>query len=297
MSKQHSQQWSGGTALHAMAFALVTGAMLTGCTNPGAVTTLAVRPNSRAVPASVKRDSSTWSRDRMLRALAEHGGTSHQARATTSNARVGALFHHDADGDHFCTASVVHSPAGNLLITAAHCVHGGRGGSYSSDLVFVPDYRNGSTPDGQWPVTGIVVDQRWITSSDPDRDVAFVTVGEVGGKNIESVLGGNALGIGMGFSNIVKITGYPSAAGAPISCLNRTTQQSRNQTRIACTGFPGGTSGSPWLTSFDPATRTGTVIGVIGGYQRGGDSPDVSYSPYFGSDVQDLYNLAVHQDQ
>jgi hypothetical protein len=35
------------------------------------------------------------------------------------------------------------------------------------------------------------------------------------------------------------------------------------------------------------------VVGVIGGYQLGGDTDDVSYSPYFGDDVQHLYQLAV----
>jgi hypothetical protein len=35
------------------------------------------------------------------------------------------------------------------------------------------------------------------------------------------------------------------------------------------------------------------VVGVIGGYQQGGDSDDVSYSPYFGPDVQQLYQQAV----
>jgi hypothetical protein len=44
--------------------------------------------------------------------------------------RVGALFEHDASGDHFCTASVVASPGQDLLITAAHCINGGRGGGY-----------------------------------------------------------------------------------------------------------------------------------------------------------------------
>jgi V8-like Glu-specific endopeptidase len=248
-----------------------------------------------AVSVAVSTSPRAWSMERLQKALSKHGGTSHTAKPTTSNARVGALFTQSADGDHFCTASVVHSAAKDLLVTAAHCVHGGKGGSYGSDLVFVPGYRNGSAPQGQWPVTRIVVDQRWISSSDPDLDVAFVTVGEVGGKNIEDVLGGNTLGIDKGFGKVVQITGYPSTASTPISCFNRTTQQSPKQMKIACTGFPGGTSGSPWLAGFDRATRTGTVIGVIGGYQQGGDTADVSYSPYFDDDVQALYDQAVSQ--
>jgi V8-like Glu-specific endopeptidase len=246
-----------------------------------------------AVVHAVSGSPRSWNRERLEQALSQHGGTSHPARATESNARVGAIFKQDVSGSHFCTASVVHSSGRDLLVTAAHCVHGGKGGGYSSDLVFVPDYRDGDAPEGEWPITGTVVDQRWIDSSDPDLDVAFITVGKIGGRDIEDVLGGNVLGVDKGFDRIVQITGYPADASAPISCLNRTTQQSQYQMRIACTGYPGGTSGSPWLTGFSRATRTGTVIGVIGGYQQGGDTPDVSYSVYFDADVRNLYDRAV----
>jgi hypothetical protein len=35
------------------------------------------------------------------------------------------------------------------------------------------------------------------------------------------------------------------------------------------------------------------VIGVIGGYEQGGDTPSVSYSARFGQAVRNLYNTAV----
>jgi len=44
-----------------------------------------------------------WTRDRLRAALAEHGGTTHTARATALDGLVGAVFTHGADGDHFCT--------------------------------------------------------------------------------------------------------------------------------------------------------------------------------------------------
>lgn len=287
----------------ALAAALALTAATAACGSPGTASgggtrspTADVTPpgsaSSTPVTAQVTSAPSPWSSERLQRALAQHGGTSHAARATGSNARVGAIFNQDVSGDHFCTASVVQSAGKNLLVTAAHCVHGGKGGGYKSDLVFVPEYRDGAAPQGEWPVTGITVDQRWIDATDPDLDVAFVTVGAVGGKQIEDVLGGNRLGVNPGFGRVVQITGYPSTASAPISCFNTTTQQSQYQMRIDCTGYPGGTSGSPWLTAFDKQTRTGTVIGVIGGYQQGGSTEDISYSCYFDTDVQNLYTRA-----
>ncbi|HXF20282.1 MAG TPA: hypothetical protein VN597_07475 [Streptosporangiaceae bacterium] len=41
------------------------------------------------------------------------------------------------------------------------------------------------------------------------------------------------------------------------------------------------------------ATGLGTVIGVIGGYQQGGNTPSVSYSAGFGRAVRTLYEAAV----
>lgn len=237
-----------------------------------------------------------WSAERLRNAggMARRTmGTGYTPRPTVRNARIGALFNHDAGGDHFCTASVVQSPGKDLVVTAAHCIHGGRGGTYKSDIVFVPSYRDGIAPRGEWNVERLVVDQRWIDSSDPDLDVGFVVLQPLDGRHIEDVLGANRLGDVSGAGRKVKLTGYPSNGSEPISCYNVTTRQSAHQLRIACTGFPGGTSGSPWLTGVDPVTRTGTIVGVIGGYQAGGNTPDVSYSPVFGPDVHDLYRKAA----
>ncbi len=43
------------------------------------------------------------------------------------------------------------------------------------------------------------------------------------------------------------------------------------------------------------ATGDAAVIGVIGGYQRGGDQADVSYAAAFGQNVQALCAVAVSQ--
>jgi hypothetical protein len=46
------------------------------------------------------------------------------------------------------------------------------------------------------------------------------------------------------------------------------------------------------LANIDQQTGRGTVVGVIGGYETGGDTPDVSYSVYFGGEVADLFSQA-----
>ncbi|GAA3777713.1 trypsin-like peptidase domain-containing protein [Streptomyces coacervatus] len=223
-------------------------------------------------------------------------GTAYTPRRTEENARIGTVFEKDDHGAHFCTASVVQSRGRNMLITAAHCAFDADAGKPVDDLVFAPAYRNGDEPTGLWKVNKVVVDDRWAKSQDEDLDVAFLTVDPKDGKNIQNVLGGNRLGTDRGFDNEVKITGYPTSRDTPISCQNHTTRFSDYQLRIQCTDFEDGTSGSPWLTDYDPKSHTGTVIGVLGGYEGGGDEDDVSYAAYFDNDIANLYQRAQDED-
>jgi hypothetical protein len=75
----------------------------------------------------------------------------------------------------------------------------------------------------------------------------------------------------------------------PLTCTNSISSFSSTQLEIGCTGLTGGTSGSPWVTGGIP----GTVIGVIGGYEKGGVTPDISYSVAFGPSVEILYQEAA----
>jgi V8-like Glu-specific endopeptidase len=246
-----------------------------------------------------------WTRDRLLNAQpwrrwalprlpdGSPGATPTAHAPVLEAPRVGALFEHSANGNHFCTASVVASPGHDLLITAAHCIHGGKGGGYHQDIVFIPGYRDGATPYGVWTPRKLLVDPQWAASSDPDYDVGFVVLQSDNGQNIEDVLGANNIGFDAGFSNLVRVTGYPSSANAPVTCKNWTSMQSQTQLRFECGGFFGGTSGSPWVANFDPLTRTGEIVGVIGGYQQGGDTDAISYSVYLNNAIRSLYEQAV----
>jgi V8-like Glu-specific endopeptidase len=239
-----------------------------------------------------------WSRSRLLaarplRGLGYRPGKPANAHPARLAPRVGALFEHDASGNHFCTASVVASPGRDLLITAAHCLSGGKDGGYRQDIVFIPGYRDGQAPFGMWTPARLVVAPQWMSSSDPDYDVGFVVLKPRDGSNIENVLGANRLAFDTGYRHLVRVTGYPASTDVPISCINWTSRQSAAQLRFDCGGFTGGTSGSPWVTRFDPQTLTGTIVGVIGGYQAGGDTPAISYSSYLGDAVQRLYRQAV----
>ncbi len=245
---------------------------------------------------------SFWNRSRLLGALPLRSGRyrtepvlgqSADAEQGLLSLRVGALFVRNGSSDHFCTASVVDSPGRDLLVTAAHCINGGSGSGYRTDIVFVPDYRDGQAPYGIWTPRLLLVAPQWIKDSDPSLDVGFVVLEPHDGKNLEDILGANRLAFNAGYRNLVRVTGYPSSGDAPITCRNWTSRLSLTQLQFQCGGFTGGTSGSPWVTNFDPVTRTGTIVGVLGGYQQGGDTPTISYSPYLSQGIEHLYQQAI----
>jgi V8-like Glu-specific endopeptidase len=206
---------------------------------------------------------------------------------------VGALFSLQPDGklgSHFCTASVIDSPGANLLLTAAHCVTG----RAVSEMAFVPDYGDGKVPYGIWTVRQVIVDSKWQASADPDDDFAFLVVSQHGTTSgIEDLTGGELLGVSQSPDQRVEVAGYPDSHDAPITCANAATAFSPTQLEFDCNGFTDGTSGSPLLA---PAARPGgmaTVIGVIGGYEQGGDTASVSYAARFGSRIEALYQTAM----
>ncbi|MGD3109149.1 trypsin-like serine peptidase [Streptomyces sp. YGL11-2] len=206
---------------------------------------------------------------------------------------IGALFSPGDDGSpaHYCTASVVDAPAGNLVVTAAHCVYDG---GFRTRLVFAPGLHDGIAPYGLWVATRVDVDPRWISDRDPDRDVAFVQVRRHGRSDarIEDVTGAERIRFGAPPGRPTQLTGYPGDNDTPLTCRHTADAQGPGQLRFPCPGFPTGTSGGPMLTDLDPETGTGSLIGVIGGLDEGGDDA-TSYSSRFGDAVAALYHRAA----
>jgi V8-like Glu-specific endopeptidase len=253
------------------------------------VTALAVGAVVTLTPANGAASDIATGFVRAVRHLAE---PSRAGQAFAGTPAVGALFTTSAGqlGQHFCTASVVDSPAGDLLITAAHCVTG-----TSGTVEFVPGYDRGNQPYGVWTVTKVYVDRAWTSSSSDDDDFAFLRVSQPGSSvPVENVTGAERLATGSPASRqMVQVIGYPNATNQPITCQNRLRQPMAGQLEFDCDSYTNGTSGGPFLSDVDQATGQGLVIGVIGGYQQGGDTPQVSYSAVLGANAAALYEQAV----
>ncbi|MFT3766991.1 MAG: hypothetical protein QM820_15955 [Minicystis sp.] len=198
------------------------------------------------------------------------------------------LFHGES-----CSASAfVVGP--NLVMTAAHNLYGEDPDDHrlywSSNLSFIPAYRDGSCPYGVRPLTQQIVLQKWLdTNGDSDWDVGF---GIVAG-----------LGATVGYMGLV-FDQSPAQSGASWTALGYPDDAPFDGTRMwQSTGsFTGddpdgtlakgmdsgigveGSSGGPWL------------LGLGGGWYANGlnsyghdDRPGIQYSPYFGAEVWSTY--------
>ncbi len=201
-------------------------------------------------------------------------------RVTTPGVNVGPLFGPSMTGAHFCTASVVDSPTGNILVTAAHCASGAAAG-----LVFAPGYVNSKAPSGTWIVTAAYVDRAWKTSQDPSADYAFLTVipssTNATAAAVQQVVGAAKVTLQPVPGQRVTVTGYAhGVGGSPLSCT-RKVRYTESEPTFDCSGFVDGTSGSPWTSSAANTPVGSTVTGVIGGLNQGGCTADISYSAPF----------------
>jgi hypothetical protein len=197
--------------------------------------------------------------------------------------RVGAVFL-GSDSVHTCSGAVLDSLAGNLIITAAHCLDA------SLDATFAPGYRGG-VPGDFWHIDAVYLDPRWVRSQDPAADFAIARVSHGGAPTTETLEhragGGFVLGAAPGPDVPITVTGYPLGdGGGQVSCSGPTSRPDRGFPALRCPGLVDGTSGSPWVSAAE-------VRGVVGGLQGGGCSgSDLSYSSPFDVQIQVLFQRA-----
>jgi V8-like Glu-specific endopeptidase len=242
-------------------------------------------------PAAQQATRAFWTPSRLATATPEQGIKSNTtpgpppgtptATKFSGVPTVGALFFTTGTRKHFCTASVVNSPTANLILTAAHCVYSG---TYASNIEYVPQYHGGLQPYGAWAVQGITVATGWQQSHDPDLDFAFLSVAPPPGSHrpIQSVTGGLWLGPDRGYSHPIEVIGYNDTDNKPVGCATSSFEFNADQMEFYCQDYWSGTSGGPWILGYNPRTGAGTVFGVIGGYEQGGNYKWASYSAYFG---------------
>jgi Trypsin len=211
----------------------------------------------------------------------------------------------NGSGSPFCSGSVVRSPGGDIVVTAAHCVYAG--GSYTAGLSVVPGATGGDRPFGAWHVDRIWVDPHYTGGHDERYDYAFLRVSRSDGRRIQDATGADTLRVGQPFHlRDVTTTGYPDSGdpgGRQLTCRLQTYRSATHPhyREMHCGGYTAGVSGSPWVL-LAPGARTGDLVGVIGGFNGGGPPDDdphvdaISYSPYFDDATRTLLDRAESGD-
>jgi Trypsin-like peptidase domain len=190
--------------------------------------------------------------------------------------RVGAVFL-GAGTLHTCSGAVLDSPAGDLVLTAAHCLAQG------VPTTFVPAFKNEAAADDVWKIDTVYLDPRWVATQDPMADYAIARVSHDGGGSIEAQAGaGLTLGVAPTAGTPVTVTGYPvGEGGTPLSCQAATSMTPGGYPTLRCGGLVDGTSGGPWISG-------STVTGVVGGLNGGGCYENISYTSPFDADTARL---------
>ncbi|MDI2125241.1 trypsin-like serine peptidase [Yinghuangia seranimata] len=211
----------------------------------------------------------------------------------------GKLFFHVPGGrDGTCSAAAVNSASRRLLATAGHCVHGGKGGQWMENTMFVAGYRGGTAlnftaafPAYQsrtftaWIQEGSQV--KYTTERAFTHDVAFITtMNGFDGRRIVDKYGG--YGIRTGPYPIsptsVRLLGYPDAfdkGGVEQECVSDV-RLDKARIAVDC-GMGPGSSGGPWVWKFP---NVGWIVGVT---STGAIRPAIEQSARFGSDVWTMF--------
>ncbi len=119
----------------------------------------------------------------------------------------GKIFFRVGADEYSCSGTVVDSKQRNVIFTAGHCVFDLTTKTWVQDLVFIPGYRDGTTPLGVYNGGEMVTTNGWIQSSDQRYDIATVALD----RKIQNNLGARKVYFGADPRNrSYTILGYPS---------------------------------------------------------------------------------------
>ncbi|MFE3585486.1 trypsin-like serine peptidase [Streptomyces vinaceus] len=206
--------------------------------------------------------------------------------------------------DLSCTATVVDSPSGSTVVTAAHCLMGrpyfkdgdptkGQDTTrpvWDTKAYFVPGYRDGAKPYGGFTVNTSFIPKSYFEKGDLGSDVAMLAMNPAAdGRTIAAVTGTQRIQFNaprstgqftynFGYSADSSGQQEPWKTGQLLGyCAGPTTKNTDtpqwNHWGMRC-DMVKGSSGGPHLVNFDVTTNTGTVVGVN---SLGRPTPDGSF--------------------
>ena len=205
--------------------------------------------------------------------------------------------------DYVCSGTAVRSPSHSLVITAGHCVYEtGLGGGYATNWEFVPGYRKGKRPFGEWPAPSSKLrttpgyrDSVPILEFGGDEryDIGAAVVAKRNGKSLQGVIGARGIAFGKSRAQRYRSYGYPAESPPPefdgrhlFRCDSGLGGNDPNfgdpkPMWIHC-DMTGGSSGGGWVIKK-------RYLVSVNAYGYNGE-PNRMYGPYFGEAARSLYD-------
>ena len=230
------------------------------------------------------------------------------------NERTGKVYFEMGGGAYVCSGSVASDNRStvSLVLTAGHCAYDEANEAFATNWLFIPDFDQSptftcaQTQYGCWTASALVVHEGYATAGGFNtqatlHDFAFAVVGG-GGHNgstqLDTAVGGGFNVAIPGFTapgQTAYAFGYPAAGkyhGSDlVYCSGPIFEDPYNDLLtwgLPC-GMTGGSSGGPWLSSFNPSTGVG-ALSSLNSYGYSGVK--AMHGPKFNSDTADVYAAA-----
>lgn len=217
------------------------------------------------------------------------------------NSANGLVLFQYGSSSYQCSGSVINTVAGDIVLTAGHCVIAPGSGTQATNIAFVPGYRDPNTPFGIWPATSFATTSEWQSTAgtgnpddaDESGDMAMLTIANRSsdGATLKNVVGAVGIAFNQPQNQTYMEYGYPAASPYDGSRLYEfTTPWATDDTSFSpatmgiSSDFTPGSSGGPWLVGNAPLAES------INTYRyTSGPLTPYMFGPYFGSIGQQLF--------
>jgi RTX calcium-binding nonapeptide repeat (4 copies) len=202
-------------------------------------------------------------------------------------------------GNFLCSGTAVRSPSHTLVWTAGHCVNDAEfNGGFATRFEFVPGYRNGQTPFGEWVARELFTTSGWQNNDNIRLDIGAAVMGRDGeGRGVQDVVGARGIAFNQARNQTFVAFGYP-AISTIFRSFNGELLYSCTSPRIGDDNPPGGgpnpmeidcdmtggASGGGWVVK-------GKFVNSVTSYGYELDF-DSLFGPYLGTTAKNLYQQA-----
>jgi V8-like Glu-specific endopeptidase len=205
---------------------------------------------------------------------------------------AGRIFFQYTSGDLYsCSGTALNAANLSVVWTAGHCVHPGPEGGWARNWLFVPGYRQGQAPLGEWPMLEAFAPRGWTERAAFSHDFAAVVVAAApDGSRLGAVTGGRGIKWNASRHQTFRAFGYPAAPPFDGETLRMCESAHRGDgpgsppmVTVAC-DMTEGSSGGGWILP------NGDLNSNVSAGSP--DFPNILFGPYLGNAAAEVYTSA-----